>query len=392
MDQYKRLRGMPLELQVDDKLIYSPHLQRDNKGFRTIEFQEDLSVMQSTIYRTNTGCAIKVNNARDDVDLEGRPTEKKEVGIRGEIGDTYQARKARRKQSLYREYMGDYLNYNANVMMKKLMKQNGDRQLLFSDEIMKVNKKYKSQKRIIVVTDKNMYNIDPGEFKVKRRIPLEDIDGVSLSTLPDNSFCLHMPNSYDYLLESDKKTEMLDILSQALLKKSNKKLAINVSDKFEFSPSGNDVQTISFVLDDNHSETNIEPTTGGLIVHVQHEEPAVVLEAAYVYVKDQPRPIEIKNTVLIKLRKKWKYKLEIRFYVNAHLSGCSFHEKIDTVTNRQEFVSSVHDLAPREERYSITLPERRVLFSLLSKTRVKAKLVDPLGKVLLAVRFVYDVR
>ncbi|KAL0480104.1 myosin [Acrasis kona] len=392
MDQHKKLRGVALELQVDDKLVYSPQRKA---GLRTIEFQDDLTVMQSTIVRTQTGVAIKVNNARDDIDLEGRPAaaEKREfVGVRGEAGDTYQARKARRKQSLYREYMGDYLSYNANPSMKKLMKQNGDRQILFSDEMMKVNKKYKSQKRIIVMTDKNLYNIDPQEFKVKRRIPLEDIDGISLSTLPDNSFCLHMPDSYDYLLESDKKTEMIDLLTQALVKKSNKKLPINVSDTFEFSPSHNETQSITFVLDDNMAETNIEPTNNGLTVHVQHEEPAVVLEAAYVYVKDQPRPIEIKNLVLIKLRKKWKYKLEIRFYVNAHLSGCSFHEKIDTVTNRQEFVSSVHDLAPREERYSITLPERRVLFSLLSKTRVKAKLVDPLGKVLLAVRFVYDVK
>lgn len=84
--------------------------------------------------------------------------------------------------------------------------------------------------------------------------------------------------------------------------------------------------------------------------------------------------------------------MEIRFYVNEHLQGCSFHEKIDTVTQRQEYISKISDLEPRDERYVISLPERRVVYSLLSKTRVKAKLVDPLGKVLLAVRFVYDVK
>jgi myosin-1 len=62
------------------------------------------------------------------------------------------------------------------------------------------------------------------------------------------------------------------------------------------------------------------------------------------------------------------------------------------VSSRQEFVSQVGTLVPRDERYVITLPERTVLFSVLSKTRVKAKLVDPNNKVLLAVRFVYDVR
>jgi len=56
MDQYKKLRGAPLELQVDDKLVYSPQRKA---GFRTIEFQDDLTVMQSTIVRTQTGVAIK---------------------------------------------------------------------------------------------------------------------------------------------------------------------------------------------------------------------------------------------------------------------------------------------------------------------------------------------
>jgi len=51
----------------------------------------------------------------------------------------------------------------------------------------------------------------------------------------------------------------------------------------------------------------------------------------------------------------------------------------------------VAELEPKEERYVITLPERPVTWSLLSKTRVKCKLVDSTGKVLMAVRFVYDI-
>jgi len=193
-------------------------------------------------------------------------------------------------------------------------------------------------------------------------------------------------------MESDKKTEILDTLSEAF-KKRDKNLQINVGDKFEYAPKNGTALSVNFVLDENSNESFLESSSNGLTVHVQHEEPSVILEAAFVHVKDQPKPIEVKSSqTVIKLRKRWKYKLEIRFYCNAHIEGCLFHEKIDTVTNRQEFVSKVGTLEKREERYVITLPERPVLFSILSKTRVKTKLVDAEGNTLLAVRFVYDVR
>jgi myosin-1 len=91
--------------------------------------------------------------------------------------------------------------------------------------------------------------------------------------------------------------------------------------------------------------------------------------------------------------KNWSYKVEIRFYVNNRpMVGYKFYEKIDTASSRKEYVSDVNTLMPREERYAITMPERKVVRSLLSKTRVKCKLVDPLGRTVFDLRFVYDVK
>lgn len=389
-DNYKRLKGTNLDLAVDDKQFYSAFKVSKGKGVRTIDFQEDNTVLQSTLYPTSTGLMIKVNNKEE---TEER-LQQQEFDVVTQDSDIYQGRKIRRKESASKERLGNYILDMEHADIKKLFRQNGDKQLLFSAEMNKINKKYASQKRIVVVTDKNVYNLDPKDFKVKRKIALDEIDAVSVSTLPDGMFCMHMPESYDYVFESDKKTELIDVLATAIQKKANKKMTVNVSDKFEFQPSKGEFQSINFVLDDSAGQTTIEGATNGLVVHVQHDEPAVTLEAAYVYYNDnQQNPIEVKpEPILIKFKKRWKYKLEIRFYVNEHLQGCSFHEKIDTVTSRQEFVSQVADLKPRDERYIVTLPERRVIFSLLSKTQVKAKLVDPVGKTLLAIRFVYDVR
>jgi len=67
-------------------------------------------------------------------------------------------------------------------------------------------------------------------------------------------------------------------------------------------------------------------------------------------------------------------------------------KKIETVTTQQNHKSKVGILEKRDERYVFTLPERQVLYSMLSKTKVTAKLIDPKGNTLLAVRYVYDVK
>lgn len=71
---------------------------------------------------------------------------------------------------------------------------------------------------------------------------------------------------------------------------------------------------------------------------------------------------------------------------------CTFSEKFDTVTKRVEFTQKVSNLEPRKECYALQLNERAVLYSVLSKTRVKAKRNDAQGKTLLAIRFIYDVK
>jgi len=387
-EQYKKITGKNLPIHVDNKIVYSANKKSQNKGVRTIEFKEDAQVLVPTIYPTTTGVKIKINN--DEVVSESK--ESKDIGIQDKPNSVYSGRKYRRKNSIGREFLGDYLRLENNAQMKQLFKKNGDKQLLFSAEVSKINNKFKGQNRILIVTDSNVYNVDTEGFKVKRRIKLDEIDGVSVSSLTDGHFCLHVPNQYDYLFESDKKTEILDTLSE-VFRNRDKNLKVNVADKFEYNPKGSDVMSVNFVLDEGAESSFLESGGNGLTVHVKHEEPEIVLEAAYIHVKDQPKPIEVKSSpILIKLRKRWKYKLEIRFYCNAHLEGCTFVERIETVSSREEHVSKCATLEAREERYVITLPERTVLFSILSKTKVKAKLVDVTGKSLLAIRFIYDVK
>lgn len=120
--------------------------------------------------------------------------------------------------------------------------------------------------------------------------------------------------------------------------------------RFDYSPAPKQITSVSFILDENTDETFFENTKNGLLIHVEHELPNLVLESAFLHIKNQRKPLELKqNAILLKLRKRWKYKIEIRFYCNAKVENVTLHEKIDTISSRKEFISKIdpNPLIPR---------------------------------------------
>jgi len=103
-----------------------------------------------------------------------------------------------------RKYTADYLEGDSNpgkekylAGMTNLLAKFGDTEVLFSDYVNKVNRKGKSQKRAITVTDKNVYKQDPNNYKVKKgEIPLSQITSISLSPNKDTFVFLHTQTPY----------------------------------------------------------------------------------------------------------------------------------------------------------------------------------------------------
>lgn len=200
----------------------------------------------------------------------------------------YGGKKGRRRESMKRQFVGDYLRLDADPRWKKVMDRNGDNKVLFSACMFKYNKQNKKQDRALIVTDEAIYNIEEVEnMRVKRRIPLDEIEGVSVSELADNIVVLHFPDSYDYIFETDKKTELIQVLQQAR-KLSPEPFKINVADKFEYTPRPGENSSVQFVMDDAKDSTWIESSQSGLIVHVSNKQPTVTLEAAFIHIKDNP--------------------------------------------------------------------------------------------------------
>eukprot|EP01084_Bolivina_argentea_P304450 525782_1 len=95
------------------------------------------------------------------------------------------------------------LSPNTFITFSKMLKKYGDNypqteRSIFSVAVMKINKKEKSQRRILLLTDKALYNLKPRNIRsCQRRIAYNLIESISISTI-SNEFVIHIPTEYDY--------------------------------------------------------------------------------------------------------------------------------------------------------------------------------------------------
>jgi len=165
--------------------------------------------------------------------------------------------KERRRSSGVKMFLGDYLSLATNQSIVKILAKSNEQTVAFSDVVIKINKRNKMQERILLITESGLYNIDPGSYKVKRRIPLRDIGSISLSKLPDNFFAIHVPSEYDYLLVSNKKTEIVTKLVENYEAAVGKPLPVNFGNSYEYKIDQDTYREIQFTTVDGGVSTQI---------------------------------------------------------------------------------------------------------------------------------------
>jgi hypothetical protein len=154
--------------------------------------------------------------------------------------------KQRRRLSIRRYYVGDYLNASRNPTITNTLAKNGDRNVLFLDEVDKVNKNYKVQRRVLMLSSKGVYNMNPGKFSLNRRIPITAITKISVSKKADNLFVLHIPTEYDYIFICERKTEFLTALHDEYKIETGKNLEITFDNNLTYQLKGKKKATIVF--------------------------------------------------------------------------------------------------------------------------------------------------
>ncbi|KAH0619790.1 hypothetical protein JD844_014049 [Phrynosoma platyrhinos] len=162
---------------------------------------------------------------------------KKYVQMREEASDLLLNKKERRRNSINRNFVGDYIGMEDRPELRQFL---GKREKIdFADTVIKYDRRFKGIKRDLILSPKCVYLIgrekvkqgpDKGLVKevLKRRIEVEKVLSVSLSTMQDDLFVLH-EQQYDSLLESVFKTEFLSLLSKRYEEKTQRRLPLKFS-------------------------------------------------------------------------------------------------------------------------------------------------------------------
>ncbi|KAJ8249172.1 hypothetical protein GJAV_G00231950 [Gymnothorax javanicus] len=166
---------------------------------------------------------------------------KKCVQMREEASDLVLNRKERRRHSLNRNFVGDYLGMDDRPELRKFLAKR--EKIDFADKVTKYDRRFKGIKRDLILTPKCVYLIGREKVKqgpergqvtevLKRKIEVERISGVSLSPMQDDFLVLH-EQEYDSLLECVFKTEFLSLLARRFEEKTQRKLPLKFSTTLE---------------------------------------------------------------------------------------------------------------------------------------------------------------
>ncbi|XP_064620363.1 unconventional myosin-Ie-like isoform X2 [Lineus longissimus] len=163
--------------------------------------------------------------------------------LRQQASDILYNKKERRRYSLNRNYVGDYIGMDENPGLRVLC---GKREKMeFAETIVKYDRRFKTAKRDLMLTNKFIYLVgrevvkkgpEKGQVKevIKRKIELDQISHVALSTLQDDFLVIYVQNEYASLVQSVFKTEFLTTLSKRYKEKVAKNLRIEFTDQIEF--------------------------------------------------------------------------------------------------------------------------------------------------------------
>ncbi|XP_034029626.1 myosin IEb [Thalassophryne amazonica] len=222
-------------------LLSSVHMDQDQfqlgKTKVFIKAPESLFLLEEMRERKYNGYARVIQKAwRKHIAV------RKYVKMREEASDILLNKKERRRNSLNRNFVGDYIGTDNHPEIRQFV---GRRERIeFADVVVKFDRRFKTVKRDLILTPKFLYLIgrekvkqgpDKGQIQevLKRKMELNRIQSVSLSTLQDDVFIVH-EEEYDSVLQSTFKTEFLSLLVKRYQDQTQQKLPLKFNNLLEF--------------------------------------------------------------------------------------------------------------------------------------------------------------
>lgn len=173
------------------------------------------------------------------------------LGVRTEF-ERYLGKKKRRRDSLDREYKGDYIGVNKYPAYASMLQSKGMQKLLFLGQVEKVNESFKHQPRVLMIGEKQIYNLKADKIhqpKERRMIEMSRVTGVSLSNQPDNYLFIHVKGEPDLMVQVPQKTEIVQAMRKCFKDTYKRELKVNFSDSIDFVATKSKTIVIKFAFD-----------------------------------------------------------------------------------------------------------------------------------------------
>eukprot|EP01132_Coremiostelium_polycephalum_P007665 gene7665-9430_t len=148
--------------------------------------------------------------------------------IQKSANDSFKSNKERRRLSLERPFQGDYINYRENFPLKDIVNKNGNEKMMFAHSVNKYDRRSRSQRRVLLLTDAAIYFVaieknkdkedrkkKPWIYVQKRRLLLANVQTIEMSRLSDGFVVIKTMTDHDQLFECRRKTEFLGTLMKA---------------------------------------------------------------------------------------------------------------------------------------------------------------------------------
>ncbi|XP_048205888.1 unconventional myosin-Ia [Perognathus longimembris pacificus] len=152
--------------------------------------------------------------------------------------ELFRGKKASYPQSVPIPFRGDYVGLQGNPKLQKL-KGREEGPVLMAETVKKVNRgNGKTSARILLLTKGHVIITDTKKFQAQIVIGLDSVAEVSVSSLQDGLFSLHLNeitsvgSKGDILLISDHVVELLTKMYQAVLDATQRQLSVTVTEKF----------------------------------------------------------------------------------------------------------------------------------------------------------------
>jgi len=164
---------------------------------------------------------------------------RKALEQKAEAASLFRNNKERRKDSMDRKWVGDYIQYEDNYQMQDAMQPYMEEMCCFACDVHRLNKNGKLEKRSFLLTESAFYLVmrvvkkKVLSYSVTRRVPIADCSDITISTLQDGYMCIHAPD-HDAVIECDHKTELIMLMREHYKNATGRDLPVYFKDTIPY--------------------------------------------------------------------------------------------------------------------------------------------------------------